>query len=200
MPSPMRTRAAFTPHQHNFARRRSCSRFQSLTDIDRPNLLSLQKERKKYVTFTVDLQSEGQPLGLTLASETSADAPGPLHISAVSPGGLADRTKAIQVNDQLVEVNGHPVQGKCLNDVVPLLQTSNAQDQGVKLKLARLISIPERPELYSLAQRRNSGENCIYARKPPLPSPSPNRLSSNCSSSLSKGPPIVSLLSSPSLR
>ena len=96
----MRTRAALTPHQHNFAKRRSCSRFQSLTEIDRPNL-SLNKERKKFVTFTVDLQSEGQPLGLTLASEVSADAPGPLYISAVSPGGLADRTKAIQVNDQL---------------------------------------------------------------------------------------------------
>ena len=98
----MRTRAAMTPHQHNFnAKRRSCSRFQSLTEIDRPNL-SVNKERKKFVTFTVDLQSEGQPLGLTLASEAAADAPGPLYISAVSSGGLADRTKAIQVNDQLV--------------------------------------------------------------------------------------------------
>ena len=100
----MRTRAAMTPHQHNFnAKRRSCSRFQSLTEIDRPNNnLSLNKERKKFVTFTVDLQSEGQPLGLTLASEAAADVPGPLYISAVSSGGLADRTKAIQVNDQLV--------------------------------------------------------------------------------------------------
>ena len=117
----MRTRAALTPHQHNFAKRRSCSRFQSLTEIDRPNL-SLNKERKKFVTFTVDLQSEGQPLGLTLASEVSADAPGPLYISAVSPGGLADRTKAIQVNDQLVEVNGQSIQSKSLNEVVPMLQ------------------------------------------------------------------------------
>ena len=89
-------------------------------------------------------------------------------------GGLADRTKAIQVNDQMVEVNGHPIQGKSLNDVIMLLQTED-QEQGVKLKLARLISIPERPELYSLVNRRNSGES-IYAKKPPLPSPSPNRL------------------------
>ena len=56
---------------------------------------------------------------------------------------------------------------------------SHDQEQGVKLKLARLISIPERPELYSLVNRRNSGES-IYAKKPPLPSPSPNRLVSNC--------------------
>ena len=37
-------------------------------------------------------------------------------------GGLADLTKAIQVNDQMVEVNGHPIQGKSLNDVILLLQ------------------------------------------------------------------------------
>ena len=151
----MRTRAALTPHQHNFAKRRSCSRFQSLTEIDRPNL-SLNKERKKFVTFTVDLNSEGQPLGLTLASEVEADVAGPLYISAVSPGGLADRTKAIQVNDQLVEVNGQSIQNKSLNDVVPLLQSNPDPENGIKLKLARLISIPERPELYALTTRRNS--------------------------------------------
>ena len=92
----MRTRAALTPHQHNFAKRRSCSRFQSLTDIDRPGggsggvgnggAAGISKERKKFVTFTVDLLSEGQPLGMTLASDTSAEIPGPIYISAVTPG------------------------------------------------------------------------------------------------------------------
>lgn len=175
----MRTRAALTPHQHSFAKRRSCSRFQSLTDIDKqlPNYANVSKERKKFVTFTVDLHAEGQPLGMTLASDTingGSETPStPLYISAVTPGGLADRTKAIQVNDQLVEINGKAIQGRSLNEVISLLQKPD-QDQGVKLKLARLISIPERPELYSLANRRNSGES-IYAKKPPLPSPSPNR-------------------------
>lgn len=169
----MRTRAALTPHQHSFAKRRSCSRFQSLTDIDKQLPNYVPKERKKFVTFTVDLHAEGQPLGMTLASDTHDTPSGPLYISAVTPGGLADRTKAIQVNDQLVEINGQAIQGKSLNEVICLLQKPD-QDQGVKLKLARLISIPERPELYSLANRRNSGES-IYAKKPPLPSPSPNR-------------------------
>ena len=89
----MRTRAAFTPHQHNFAKRRSCSRFQSMTDIDRGgngnatgNKAAFSKERKKFVTFTVDLLSEGQPLGMTLASDTSSETPGPIYISAVTPG------------------------------------------------------------------------------------------------------------------
>ena len=42
------------PNQHNFAKRRSCSRFQSLTDIDRPGgggngnaNQGISKERKK---------------------------------------------------------------------------------------------------------------------------------------------------------
>ena len=59
-----------------------------------------------------------------------------------------------------VEVNGVSIQTKSLNEVVPLLQNpsdlSSIQDQGIKLKLARLISIPERPELYALTARRNS--------------------------------------------
>ena len=81
------------PNQHNFAKRRSCSRFQSLTDIDRPGgggngnaNQGISKERKKFVTFTVDLLSEGEPLGMTLASDTSAETPGPIYISAVTPG------------------------------------------------------------------------------------------------------------------
>ena len=198
LPSPMRTRAAMTPHQHSFAKRRSCSRFQSLTDIDKPNIMP--KERKKFVTFTVDLQAEGQPLGMTLASESSGpDTPGPLYISGVSPGGLADRTKAIQVNDQLVEVNSIGVQGKSLNEVIPMLQDQDL----VKLKLARLISIPERPDLYSRRlsgeARRLSGES-VYARKPPLPSPSPNKYTSSTNPQVPKSPPCVSLLPSPSLK
>ena len=58
-----------------------------------------------------------------------------------------------------VEVNGVSIQSKSLNEVVPLLQNTpdqSIQDQGIKLKLARLISIPERPELYALTARRNS--------------------------------------------
>ena len=58
-----------------------------------------------------------------------------------------------------VEVNGVSIQSKSLNEVVPLLQNQPdqlIQDQGIKLKLARLISIPERPELYALTARRNS--------------------------------------------
>ena len=42
---------------------------------------------------------------------------------------------------QLVEVNGSEVRDKSLNDVIPMLQGS---DEVIRLKLARLMSIPER--------------------------------------------------------
>ena len=52
------------------------------------NKVAFSKERKKFVTFTVDLMSEGQPLGMTLASDTSSETPGPIYISAVTPGNF----------------------------------------------------------------------------------------------------------------
>ena len=50
------------------------------------------------------------------------------------------------MNDQLLEVNGVSVTSKSLNEVIPLLQESNGNmaENVIKLKLARLISIPER--------------------------------------------------------
>ena len=45
---------------------------------------------------------------------------------------------------QLVEVNGAEVRDKSLNDVIPLLQGSGGDGEVIRLKLARLMSIPER--------------------------------------------------------
>ena len=79
-----------------------------MTDIDRtrrpspsglPAILppANAKERRKFVTFTVELQRDGGPLGLTLATEEAADKPGPIFISALMHEGLAERTRTIQV-------------------------------------------------------------------------------------------------------
>ena len=59
---------------------------------------------------------------------------------------LVTRPGTIQLNDQLLEVNGVSVTSKSLNEVIPLLQESNGNtaENVIKLKLARLISIPER--------------------------------------------------------
>ena len=158
---------------------RQFTRYQSMTDIDQHLSSSLKKnrppigpglkERRKYVTFTVELQRDGGPLGLTLATEADADSPGPIFISSLLQDGLAERTQTIQINDQLVEINGQEVKGRCLNEVIPLLQESTGDV--IKLKLARLINIPER-DFATL--RRTSRDLYASFQKPPLPSPSPS--------------------------
>ena len=61
---------------------------------------------------------------------------------------------------QLVEVNGSEVRDKSLNDVIPMLQGS---DEVIRLKLARLVSIPERD--FNATMSRSSR----YALHLPLP-------------------------------
>lgn len=168
---------------------RKCVRYQSMTEIDRPNRTPLRpilsgqnRERQKFVTFTVELERNGGPLGLTLATEENAANVGPIFISALVPDGLAERTKTIQVGDQLVEINGEEVREKSLNQVIPMLQQKSTI---IKLKLARLISIPER----DFPSRRVTEDIYISNhRKPPLPSPSPrvSRISSRRDSTTSR--------------
>jgi hypothetical protein len=145
------------------------------------------ERRNKFVTFTVDLQRDGGPLGLTLATEGDASSSlGPIFISALMEDGLAERTKTIQVGDQLAEVNGVEVRGKSLNEVIPMLQVSS---DVIRLKLARLMSIPER-DFNATTLGRNSGggggrgvegSSEVWKRKPPLPVPSPRYvLQSSC--------------------
>ena len=82
-----------------------------------------------------------------------------LLLSSMAEGGLAQGTKTIQLGDELVEVNGSCVRGRTLKEAIPLLQ--NAGDL-VKLKLTRMVIIPERD-----FQRAPS------FRLPPRPPPSP---------------------------
>ena len=117
----------------------------NLFDLRGLHKTSVDKERKKYVSFSVELDRSGGPLGITLATEDNSDSiegrPPPILISSMAEGGLAMTTRAIQVKDELVEVNGISVKGKTLKEAIPLLQ--NAGDL-VKLKLTRVVSIPER--------------------------------------------------------
>jgi hypothetical protein len=60
---------------------------------------------------------------------------------SMTEGGLAKTTKAIQVGDELVEVDGRSVKGLQLSQAVPLLQNAG---NVVRLKLTRVVTIPER--------------------------------------------------------
>ncbi len=126
------------------------------------------------------MQRDGGPLGLTLATEgdaSTASPTSPIFISALLEDGLAERTNTILVGDQLAEVNGVEVRGKSLNEVIPMLQQSG---EVIKLKLARLMSIPERDFNATTLGRNsnrnnnNNDSNDMWKKKPPLPAmPSP---------------------------
>ncbi len=68
--------------------------------------VSFKRERRKFVTFTVELQRDGGPLGLTLATEGNADLPGPIYISSLQEDGLAHRTRLIwkMISNDLIKV------------------------------------------------------------------------------------------------
>ena len=150
----------------------------NLFDLRGLHKTSVDKERKKYVSFSVELDRSGGPLGITLATEDNSDStegrPPPILISSMAEGGLAMTTRAIQVKDELVEVNGISVKGKTLKEAIPLLQ--NAGDL-VKLKLTRVVSIPEREcrvpsfRLPPCSPRLASSPSPIYAPVQPPASP-----------------------------
>ena len=127
--------------QERLPRQMSHSNLFEMRGLGRP----ADKERKKYVSFTVELDRSGGPIGITLATEDSSECsearPPPILISSMTEGGLAHRTKAIHLRDELVEVNGTNVKGRSLSEAIPLLQNAGSL---VKLKLTRVVSIPER--------------------------------------------------------
>merc|ERR1719495_178028 len=90
----------------------------------------------------------------------------------MTEGGLAQRTEAIQLRDELVEVNGVNVKGKSLSEAIPLLQNAGNL---VKLKLTRVVTIPERDfrntsfRLPPCSPRPTPSP--IYAPLQPAPSP-----------------------------
>ena len=83
-------------------------------------------------------------------------------------------TRAIQVKDELVEVNGMSVRGKTLKEAIPLLQEAGDL---VKLKLTRVVSIPEREcrvpsfRLPPCSPRQAASPSPIYAPVQPPASP-----------------------------
>ena len=150
----------------------------NLYDIRSVGRSNSEKERKKYVSFSVELDRSGGPIGITLATEDSSEVSDgkspPIFISSMAEGGLAQTTKAIQIKDELVEVNGVNVKGKTLSEAIPLLQNAGKL---VKLKLTRVVSIPEREcrvpsfRLPPCSPRTAASPSPIYAPIQPSVSP-----------------------------
>ena len=113
------------------------------------------------VIFTVALQSNGGPLGITLAG--NEDGQKPIIVSGLLEGGVAFNTQQIQIGDCLLAINEESVVGKPLSNATRLLQSHN---EGIELKLSRgsnimsnsIVSIndqaPNPLALYAQVQRR----------------------------------------------
>jgi hypothetical protein len=88
--------------------------------------------------YTVELQRNGGPLGITISG--SDDLYEPLHVSGLTEGGLAERTKAIHNGDTILAINNVPLRGKSLTEAIDLLKSS---DDIVTLKISRKLEFAQ---------------------------------------------------------
>lgn len=86
------------------------------------------------ITYTVDLQRYGGPLGITIAG--SEEPFHPITVSGLTTGGLAEQTGVIQIGDEILAINNHSLYGEALSAAHSLLQNSSDL---VSLKLSRSI-------------------------------------------------------------
>lgn len=91
-----------------------------------------ENPEEKLVVYTVEMQRNGGPLGITISG--SDDLFEPMFVSGLTEGGLAERTNAIHVGDIILAINNVSLRGKSLSEAIELLQ--NADDM-VTLKISR---------------------------------------------------------------
>uniref|UniRef100_S4S014 Glutamate receptor interacting protein 2 n=1 Tax=Petromyzon marinus TaxID=7757 RepID=S4S014_PETMA len=85
------------------------------------------------ISYTVELKRYGGPLGITISgTEEPFD---PIIISGLTSGGLAERTGAIHIGDQILAINAVGLKGKPLSEAIRLLQTAG---ETVTLRIRKL--------------------------------------------------------------
>lgn len=92
----------------------------------------VEEPDEKIVIYTVEMQRNGGPLGITISG--SDDLFEPMFVSGLTEGGLAERTNAIHIGDIILAINNISLRGKSLSEAIELLQ--NADDM-VTLKISR---------------------------------------------------------------
>lgn len=92
----------------------------------------VEEPDEKIVVYTVEMQRNGGPLGITISG--SDDLFEPMFVSGLTEGGLAERTNAIHIGDIILAINNISLRGKSLSEAIELLQ--NADDM-VTLKISR---------------------------------------------------------------
>uniref|UniRef100_A0A915MFB6 PDZ domain-containing protein n=1 Tax=Meloidogyne javanica TaxID=6303 RepID=A0A915MFB6_MELJA len=92
-------------------------------------------ESPQSFVYTVELLRRGRPLGITIAS--AGGALDPIIISKLAPNGLAERTGALNIGDQIIAVNGELLEGKKVSQITQILQQC---PDPISLKLSRPIA------------------------------------------------------------
>ncbi|XP_028966399.1 patj homolog [Galendromus occidentalis] len=91
-------------------------------------------------TFEVELVKDQQGLGITIAGyvcEKGKDEEiSGVFVKSIAKGSAADLSRKIRVNDQVIEVDGRPLQGYSNHQAVELLRSTG---KVVKLRLARYL-------------------------------------------------------------
>ena len=88
-------------------------------------------------TMEVELVKDSQGLGITIAGYTcEREELSGIFVKSVTEGSAADRSGQVQVNDQIVEVDGLSLQGYSNQQAVEMLRSTG---RVVKLKLVRYV-------------------------------------------------------------
>uniref|UniRef100_A0ABD2X0H4 Multiple PDZ domain protein n=1 Tax=Trichogramma kaykai TaxID=54128 RepID=A0ABD2X0H4_9HYME len=95
--------------------------------------------------FTVELQKDSCGLGITIAGYVcEKEELSGIFVKSISEGSAADLSKKIQINDRIVEVNGHSLQGYSNHEAVEVLRSTK---QTVLLCLERYLRGPKYEQL-----------------------------------------------------
>ncbi|XP_065558725.1 multiple PDZ domain protein-like isoform X2 [Artemia franciscana] len=96
-------------------------------------------------SFVVRLQKDSQGLGITIAGYVcEKESLSGIFVKSINPGSAADRSQQIQVNDQIVEVDGRSLEGCSNHQAVEILRATGTT---VNLKLARYLRGPRYEQL-----------------------------------------------------
>lgn len=117
----------------------------------------------------VRLESNGGPLGITLAG--SEDQQKPILISSLADNGVAQKNGQLRIGDQLLAINGESVQGTPLSNATKLLQKN--LDSPIELKISRSLATNQNESNFNDTNTSTLPPQPVYAqiqRRPRSPS------------------------------
>uniref|UniRef100_A0A182IZY9 PDZ domain-containing protein n=1 Tax=Anopheles atroparvus TaxID=41427 RepID=A0A182IZY9_ANOAO len=142
-----------------------------------PQQQQQQQQQHHQRVFSVRLEPQGGPLGITLAA--SEDLQKPIKISALTEGGIAYNTGQLKVGDCLLAINGESIAGVPLTTATKLLQKF---ENVVDLQIARTESVGVAVPSVPGAENAGRSQGAVYAavqRRPRSPSVGNDAASNN---------------------